>query len=286
MTPRQTYRADLGMLEPQVLTLEGMAAQMRQLSLSLAEERQQRLFLQAQLTACQRRLDKIDPPDSPLRGEVRMVEQRGNIRLNHTTGHVTLLRRLDFQPRTTKDEPSAVFRDPDVAEAICKDLAEVSNIFSCPMTIEGHTKGGESEFWQTLANRRARVVAETMIDFGADPTLLHTQGLPGRLGKNEVRTEVYMDIRNIKDENSAVQEIDIIEGGRVVERDFIQAGQVVERDSLAGSVLTKAATIIEPRVVERDFVMQSAPMMERQLYGGYGRPVSPRTVVRQFATIA
>jgi len=273
-------------------TMEG---QIRHLQLQLAEERQQRMLMQAQLSAMQRRLDKLDPPETPLRLAVRLVEQRGNIRVNHITGQVTLLRSLQFQPRTTKDEPTAVFRDPDVAEAICRDLAEISNIFSCPMTIEGHTKGGESEFWQTLANRRARVVAEAMIDFGANPSLLHTQGLPGRLGKNEVKTEVYMDIRNIKDETMPVQEVDVIANGRVVERDFVQGGRVVERDSIKPATIRLERDIaVTPagRVVERDFIVPtSVGTVERQLIGEAGtvvgtqtyRPASPRTVARPTA---
>lgn len=246
-----------------------MQNQIRQLQMQLAEERQQRMFLQAQLSACIRRLDKLDPPESPLQLAVRRVEERGNIRVNHATGHVNLLRPLAFQPRTTKDEPTAVFREPDTAEAVCKDLAEISNIFNCPVTIEGHTKGGESEFWQTLANRRARVIAETMIDFGANPHLLHTQGLPGRLGKNEVKTEVYMDIRNIKDERAAVQEVDVIVNGQVVERDLIQAGRVVETDILKPAVVTPTGA-----VVERAEFFSS----DRALYSS--RPISPRTLVR------
>jgi len=272
-------------------TLSTMQGQIRQLSLALSEERQQRMMLQAQLSACLRRLDKLDPPETPLQAAVRMVERRGNIRVNHNTGHVTLLRRLEFQPRTTKDEPSAVFRDPDAAEAICKDLAEISNIFNSPMTIEGHTKGGESEFWQTLANRRARVVAETMIDFGANPGLLHTQGLPGRLGRNEVRTEVYMDIRNIKDEVAAVQEVDIITANGQVQREYIQAGHVVERDVIKPAAVIERDVVVGGRVVERDF-MVSAPVVERNFVGVNGttvetqmgrqayRPVSPINVVR------
>jgi len=278
--------------QAQILTLESLQLQMRQMYVALTEERQQRLMLQGQLLACQRRLDKLDPPDTPLRAAVRMVENRGNIRVSHATGQVSLLRRLDFQPRTTKEEPSAVFRDPDVAEAICKDLAEISSIFNCPMTIEGHTKGGESEFWQTLANRRARIVAELMIDFGAEPALLHTCGLPGRHGKNAVDTEVHMDIKNIKDELISppqTTEVDVIVNGRVVERDFVQAGRVVQRDAVAAPVLERDVVDSSGRVVERDFFVRppvteteitcfSSRGVERQITPTR-RPLTPRSIV-------
>lgn len=278
--------------QPQILTMESLQQEIRQLHGLLAEERRQRMLLQGQLLGCQRRLDKLDPPDTPLRAAVRMVENRGNIRVSHATGQVSLLRRLDFQPRTTKEEPSAVFRDPDVAEAICKDLAEISSIFNCPMTIEGHTKGGESEFWQTLANRRARIVAELMIDFGAEPSLLHTCGLPGRHGKNAVDTEVYMDIKNIKDELIPLPdttEVDVIVNGRVVERDFVQAGRVVKRDTVAAPVIERDVVDSSGRVVERDYFVQppatetdfiglSSRGVERQITPSR-RPLTPRSIV-------
>lgn len=240
--------------------------QIQQLQAALAEEKRQRVLMQTQLAACMRRLDKLDPPETPLRAMVRRVEMGGNIRVNHDTGHVTLLRRLDFQPRhrNGKDEPTAVFRDPETAESICKDLAEISNIFRCDMTIEGHTKGGEGQFWQTLADGRARIVAEAMIDFGANPNLLHTLGLPGRMGKNEVRTEIFMDIRNIKDETGRVQEIDIIQNGRVVERDLYQAGRLVERDVAVPAPTQEIDIIAGGRVVERDFY-QGGRLLEQDM---------------------
>jgi len=223
----------------------------------LINARSQIATLQAQMASvlqelaiCKARLDKLDPPESPLRHAVRLVEERGNVRVNHSTGHVTLIRQLAFQPRTTKDEPTAVFRDPERADMICRDLAELSRIFSCPMTIEGHTKGGEGEFWQSLANRRAAIVAEKMVEFGADPYQLETRGLPGHLGHNVIKTEVYMDISNIQDERAPVLEVDVINQNGVVERDLVQAGRVVERDRIfAANVVTGQA------VVERDMVV-------------------------------
>jgi chromosome segregation ATPase len=126
---------------------------------------------------------------------LKRVEQRGNIFLNRSTGQVSLLRHLHMVPRTLKDEPTAAFQDPFLAEAICKDLADVSNIFACPVFIEGYTKGGEGAFWQTLADSRARAIAELMMKFGAIPSLLRQRGLPGKFGRNEVKVEVYMDLQ-------------------------------------------------------------------------------------------
>jgi len=141
-------------------------------------------------------------PRDPLRAAARIVEERGNVQVNRKSGQIKLIRDLRFMPRSTKDEPTAVFREPDVAEAICKDLAEISNIFQSLTIVEGHTKGGESRFWQTLAEGRATMVAERMIAYGANASLLETCGKPGKKGKNEVRMEVYiLDINkgNIQD---------------------------------------------------------------------------------------
>jgi len=256
---------------------------MRQLLAENRELKAQMTGVLIELAACKARLDKLDPPETPLRAETRIVENRGNVKVNHQTGHVQLLRPIGFQPRTTKEEPTAVFRDPDLALSICKDIAEISNIFRCPMTIEGHTKGGESDFWQTLANRRASLVADKMVEFGANANLLETRGLPGRLGKNEVRTEIHMDVRNIKDESAAVQEVDVVVGGRVVERDFVQAGRVVERDQIKMAVAVETDVIgnqivsrqVYAPVVERDFVGESGgKALERSFVAPtYARPV-------------
>lgn len=257
----------------------GLQVEVQQLAAALAQERQARQSLEAKvagimstLAAYKARLDRIDPPDTPLKQATRMVEQRGNINVNHVTGHVTLLKPLRFEPRTTKDRPTAVFVDIDQAEAICKDLAELSNIFNCPMTIEGHTKGGETQYWQNLADNRATIVTQLMIDFGANPDLLRAVGRPGRLGKNEVRTEIFMDISNIKDEDAAVQEVDIIQNGRVVERDLYQAGHLVERDQGRTS-MTEVRDVVASNgmVLERDFKVQN--VQERNIIGLGGRTV-------------
>jgi hypothetical protein len=255
------------MYEPRILTggtVEVIQDNSQILSLSsqLENERRMRMDLQAQmnevlreLAICKQRLDRLDPPESALHSAVKRVERRGNLRLNHQTGHVTLLAPLAFHPRTTKDEPTAVLRDPEIADAICRDLAELSQIFNCPMTIEGHTKGGQNDFWQTLADRRAMLIADKMVEFGANPNVLETRGLPGRLGKNEVRTEVYMDITNIKDE-----QLEIIQQ----------------------PVLTGTTTILQAspaQVVERDIIMPDGHV-ERQFYGSRTLPISPVTTVR------
>jgi outer membrane protein OmpA-like peptidoglycan-associated protein len=137
---------------------------------------------------------------------VQAVELRGNIQVDFRRSQVAILKSLEFDLRTTKEEPTAVFSDPCQAQAICRDLAEVAKIFECSVLIEGHTRGGEGEFWQKLAENRALAVAGTMIHFGADSKRLRFQGLPGRLGKNEPKTEVFMDMSRTADEASGLEQ--------------------------------------------------------------------------------
>jgi hypothetical protein len=281
MEPLQRAVSQPRVVVQQAMPDPGVRQFVDSLAAQLAQERQMRQMLEAKvagimntLAVYKARLDKIDPPETPIKTATRLVEQRGNVRVDHETGHVTILRPLRFEPRTTKDRPTAVFLDLDIAEGVCKDLAELSNIFGCPMTIEGHTKGGESQFWQQLADNRASIVTQLMIDFGADPNFLRARGKPGRLGKNEVRTEVMMDIRNIKEENARVEEVDVIVNGRVVERDFYQAGHLVERDTARPSILERDIITSDGRLVERDYMVRSAT--DRQLVG-----LSGKTVERQ-----
>merc|ERR1712232_999196 len=136
-----------------------------------------------------------------LEEKVRVIESRGNVKVDGITGHVNLVRPLVFADRTTNDEPVAVFKEPDVASQTCKDLAELSTYFNAPIHIEGHTRGGTSQFWQTLAEDRARIVAELMVRNGADPNMITTAGLPGANGLNETQTVVYFDIPAITNPN-------------------------------------------------------------------------------------
>merc|ERR1712151_29641 len=91
-------------------------------------------------------------------------------------------------------EPIAEFLDEAEASEILADLAELWDMFKVNMSIEGHTKGGESEFWQELATNRAQLVASKLVDMGVDETKLNPEGFPGKLGKNMVVVDVNLDI--------------------------------------------------------------------------------------------
>jgi outer membrane protein OmpA-like peptidoglycan-associated protein len=177
-----------------------LVAEVKRLARSLAREKEDREMLEVKHGELQNEVETLKAhlseldffATNELQKALHMIELRGNIQVNFDTGDVRLLRPINFQPRTTKDTPSAVFTQADVASAICRDLAEVMKLFDCPIEVEGHTKGGEGEFWQTLANERARVVVEKMVEFGAAAGKISSRGKPGTLGLNETRTIVHM----------------------------------------------------------------------------------------------
>jgi len=127
-----------------------------------------------------------------LQHQLHAIEVRGNIQVDFDTGEARLVRPISFVPKTTKDVPSAEFTRADVVAGICKDIADVMNLFACPISIEGHTKGGEGEFWQTLADARAHIVVQKIVEAGGDPTKISSCGRPGKLGSNETRTVVRL----------------------------------------------------------------------------------------------
>jgi len=135
-------------------------------------------------------------PQSDLRKAVTTVEERGNIQVDlcSDAGQVHFIRPLLFQRRTAGDPPTAEFANKGVATSICSDLAEVAKLFDCSVAVEGHTKGGEGEFWQALANNRARHVAEKLVSLGIDAEKISCQGRPGKNGVNNSCTIVRLGI--------------------------------------------------------------------------------------------
>jgi len=121
-----------------------------------------------------------------------VIESRGNVQVDMDTGNVRFLRTINFVPKTTNDEPKAELISPETAIAICRDIAEVQQLFHCPLDVQGHTKGGEGPFWQTLANERARIIVEQIATNNVNRSMIKASGLPGKLGMNETRTVVHV----------------------------------------------------------------------------------------------
>jgi outer membrane protein OmpA-like peptidoglycan-associated protein len=138
-----------------------------------------------------------DVGNMSLKERIRAIERRGHVNIDEGTGRVKLLKPFLFLSRNANEEPAAAFEEPDVASQTCKDLAELSSLLNYRMRIEGHTeaaKDGTAVFWQTLADNRARLVSELMMNSGAQTNMITTVGLPGTAGLNERRVVVYFDI--------------------------------------------------------------------------------------------
>lgn len=201
-----SLEAIVGEMRMQMLRLEQRFEQEQQarmqMEMRFQQEQQLRMssdgkiiILEEQIEALKAHISELDFfQTNTVEKDLRKIEDRGNIQVNFQTGMVMLIRHINFAPRTTKDEPTAEFTKIDQANAICTDLAQVMTLFKCPVEVEGHTKGGETEFWQTLADERARVVVEMMVQCGADPTKISRRGRPGKLGLNETKTLVHLSL--------------------------------------------------------------------------------------------
>mmetsp|Transcript_52630 Transcript_52630/g.104474 ORF Transcript_52630/g.104474 Transcript_52630/m.104474 type:complete len:579 (-) Transcript_52630:37-1773(-) len=130
----------------------------------------------------------------PFLKKIRSIEQRGNLRIDLKSGEVALEKEIKFKGKKASEEPEAEIVSDSEALEILTDVAELWANFKVDMVIEGHTKGGENEFWQKLATNRANWVAAKLMEMGVDKEKIHPEGLPGKLGKNIVAVDVKLDI--------------------------------------------------------------------------------------------
>jgi len=130
----------------------------------------------------------------PFLKKIRSIERRGNLRIDLASGVVALEKEIKFKGKKPSEEPDAELASDSEAHEILKDVAELWSNFQVDMVIEGHTKGGENEFWQKLATNRANLVATKLMEMGVDKEMIHPEGLPGKLGKNIVAVDVKLDI--------------------------------------------------------------------------------------------
>jgi len=131
---------------------------------------------------------------APMLMKLRTIEKRGNIAIDYRTGDVDLKREIPFDPKNPTEEPIGEFKDEALAIQILKDVAEVWEIFGVSMQVEGHTKGGEDDFWQALADNRAGLIVSTLETMGVDKHKMSSRGLPGKLGMNRVGVVIKLDV--------------------------------------------------------------------------------------------
>lgn len=165
----------------------------------LEEERRQREIqdfnLNLQVKELTARLIALEmgPQESELERRVHEIESLGNVRVDLKTGRIEVLRDLAFVPRRGNEKPIAELADRASACCVLDDVANVAMLFpGDQVQIEGHTKGGDSEFWQALADDRARLVGEELIARGLENGRIFTRGLPGRCGLNRAGVVVHV----------------------------------------------------------------------------------------------
>eukprot|EP00927_Polykrikos_kofoidii_P048479 TRINITY_DN42751_c0_g1_i1.p1 TRINITY_DN42751_c0_g1~~TRINITY_DN42751_c0_g1_i1.p1 ORF type:complete len:770 (-),score=139.39 TRINITY_DN42751_c0_g1_i1:32-2341(-) len=120
------------------------------------------------------------------------IEHRRNVRVNFRNGTVTLVKDIEFRGKKLSEAPEGEYRDREAAIICLKDVVELWNMLRVATVIEGHTKGGENDFWRKLAHSRAELVAKTLTNLGIDESKIEYVGLPGREGLNKVGVVVRM----------------------------------------------------------------------------------------------
>lgn len=152
------------------------------------------------------RVDALEagPQESDLERHVREICARGNVRFDLMSGRMEVLREIAFVPLKSSDQPIAKLRDPDVAAEVIDDIAAIAALFeNNVLTIEGHTGGGDNEFWQQLADDRARLVGQEIVNRGHRADNVNTIGKPGKSGLN--KSEVIVSLSMTPEEVDAMR---------------------------------------------------------------------------------
>mmetsp|Transcript_18443 Transcript_18443/g.29938 ORF Transcript_18443/g.29938 Transcript_18443/m.29938 type:complete len:443 (-) Transcript_18443:54-1382(-) len=245
-------------------------------------------LLAEELQNCKKRLVSYHSlPTHDVRKALDKIESRGNVHVDITNdpGHVHLVRPLLFSRRTAGDPPTAEFAQPDLADLICQDVAEIAILFDCTVTVEGHTKGGEGDFWQALANNRARAAAEKIASFGVSTDKISCQGLPGKLGVNNSCVIVRLGIPSLsRHPVQTLPQVVVTKEPRIYEKVVVEPapllieglgsqGQIVYTDTTP--VVTSAPSIVSSTVGSAQVPIISAPTS-----ASVSRSVSHSTIPR------
>lgn len=144
------------------------------------------------------------PQESDLERHVREIDARGNVRFDLMTGRMQVLREIAFVPLKSSDQPVAKLREPRMATEVLDDIAAIAALFeNNVLTIEGHTGGGDNDFWQQLADDRARLVGQEIVNRGHRADNVRTIGKPGKTGLN--KSEVICKLTMTPEEIEAMR---------------------------------------------------------------------------------
>lgn len=128
--------------------------------------------------------------------------QRGTVAIDLDTNTVLIKRPIRFAPRKPPDS-SAEFEEAHLqqAEETVGDLATVLICYEEPMIVEGHTGGtNPPEYWQELADNRAKLICQTLGRKGVKLSLIQPLGVPG--GGAKVVVYPVADEEEKKDEEA------------------------------------------------------------------------------------
>eukprot|EP00746_Dinoflagellata_sp_MGD_P133951 gnl/MRDRNA2_/MRDRNA2_67730_c0_seq2.p1 gnl/MRDRNA2_/MRDRNA2_67730_c0~~gnl/MRDRNA2_/MRDRNA2_67730_c0_seq2.p1 ORF type:complete len:669 (+),score=140.68 gnl/MRDRNA2_/MRDRNA2_67730_c0_seq2:64-2070(+) len=128
--------------------------------------------------------------------ELKRIEAKGNLSINLNNGDVEV-HNIPFVPKKPPNTPTADFVSMENAERVLADIAEIDTLFQVPLRIEGHTryvKSGTSEYWQDLADNRARKIGSVLQKMGIPEEQMTCVGLPGHQGMNKAGVMVKFDI--------------------------------------------------------------------------------------------
>ncbi|CAE7299612.1 unnamed protein product [Symbiodinium natans] len=146
-------------------------------------------------------LTRMETPEQPTLLQqlhrVSEIQRRGNLDINLNNGDVALMRPINFKRKNLNDPPTAEFENEKEAMDILTDLCELWQMFKVSIVIEGHTKDigvGPDEFWQSVANGRAALVAATMGVLGVDLSQVAAVGKPGKTGLNKAALVISFDL--------------------------------------------------------------------------------------------
>jgi len=127
---------------------------------------------------------------------LKKIDSRGVVQLNRQTGQVKMVAPIEFATVKAGAATDATLTNPSLLQNAAQDIAELSNVFDGPLTVEAHLKpgkGGTPAFWDEVATKQAEVVVNELQQIGVPGDKLIAKGLPGNKGQNANLLLVKLD---------------------------------------------------------------------------------------------
>lgn len=129
---------------------------------------------------------------------VNQINARNKVNVDLDKKLFTIVEPIEFKSirvlPSMKHAPPAEFANPDAANEVLSDLAEILKTVTQPrLMIEGHTAGGQkavSDIGFEIACERAEKVVKTLVSLGVSKDRLESKGKPGLLGDNKFDTKI------------------------------------------------------------------------------------------------